>query len=38
MSWQTEMTTIVRYLIYDFSDTPTYTDQKYKQLLLLLHK
>lgn len=28
MSWQTEMTTLLRYLIYDFGDTQTYTDGK----------
>lgn len=35
MSWQTEMTTIVRYLIYDFSDTPTYTDQKIQTAIVV---
>lgn len=35
MSWQTEMTTIIRYLIYDFSDTPTYNDTKIQQAIVV---
>lgn len=33
MSWQTEMTTLLRFLVYDLDDVPTYTDEKLQQAI-----
>lgn len=35
MSWSTELITMVRYLINDLSDTPTYTDERLTQAIVI---